>query len=38
MFKFVQNCGSNNDVLNGIVQFYIKIASRLINGTECIFM
>lgn len=29
----MQNYYSNTDVQRGIVQFYNKIASRLINGT-----
>lgn len=30
-FKYMQNY-SNSDIQNGIVQFYNKIASRLMNG------
>jgi len=32
MFKFVQNFYSSSEIQNGIVQFYNKIASRLMNG------
>lgn len=31
-FKYIQNYYSNSDIQNGIVQFYNKIASRLMNG------
>lgn len=35
--KFVQNYYSDNDVQIGAVQFYNKIASRLMNGNyRCI--
>lgn len=32
LFKYMQHYYSSSDVQSGIVQFYNKIASRLMNG------